>query len=667
MAKPAERPKDHRRMSKPELAERLAALQDTGGSDKELQTVLHELEVYQIELEMQVRELRESREALEESHNRYANLYDFAPVGYVTLSDHGMIQEINLTAASLLGIERRWLLDRSLSPWILPPDLAVFRSHLKQCRENGGKVKSSLRLVRRDKSAIPVELLSSYITDPITGAALFRSAITDLTDRKKAEADLDRFFNLSSDLICTVGTDGYFKRVNPAFERTLGYSVQELLSRPAFDFVHPDDREDSQAVFHRLAQDGASAIDYQNRYMTRDRAVLWLSWSTITSGDTLYCVARDITAKVNAREMIANQHNWLKEMVEGIPIPLFVMETATGAIVSMSKSRTDIEMSQSDTLLADRNGRKLPPEKWPRARAARGEELNNEQYIWRMPDRTLPVLISSRNIAEKFGRPAMTIIAIQDVSQLKKMEKFLHELVEKLEQERDLRERFVSTLTHDLRTPLTAARLNAQLLELSLTDPAPRLRAAGQVIRNIDRIDQMIGNLLDANRIRAGEKLPLNFTHFDLVHLVKSTLDDLSVVYRDRLILLPNEGPVVGTWSENGLRRVIENLASNAIKYGATGQPITVSIDTPSAEKVVVSVHNQGNPIPKEDQLTLFDQFRRTSSADRGDQKGWGLGLTLVKGTVEAHGGEVSVESDWTHGTTFRVMLPLASSAIKET
>ena len=89
--------------------------------------MLHELEVYQIELEMQVRELNESRSALEESHERYINLYDFAPVGYVTLSEQGMIREINLTAAEMLGVARQWLHERSLAPWIMAADLPLFR------------------------------------------------------------------------------------------------------------------------------------------------------------------------------------------------------------------------------------------------------------------------------------------------------------------------------------------------------------------------------------------------------------------------------------------------------------------------------------------------------------------------------------------------------------
>src|SRR5688572_5536390 len=131
---------EYRRMSKGELQERLHGLQSSSvdkslgkAREIELQAVLHELETYQIELEMQNRELNESREELEESHDRFVGLYDFAPIGYVTFDGQGIMKELNLTLATMLGVERKWLLERSLSPWIVRSDLPIFRKHMKLC------------------------------------------------------------------------------------------------------------------------------------------------------------------------------------------------------------------------------------------------------------------------------------------------------------------------------------------------------------------------------------------------------------------------------------------------------------------------------------------------------------------------------------------------------
>ena len=113
-----------------------------------------------------------------------------------------------------------------------------------------------------------------------------------------------------------------------------------------------------------------------------------------------------------------------------------------------------------------------------------------------------------------------------------------------------------------------------------------------------------------------------------------------------------------GFWSSDELRRALWNLATNAVKYGASDKPITISV-TRTAQGAQASVHNWGRPIPRDEQNELFRPFSRTHAAQVGGQKGWGLGLTLVHGCAEAHGGRVSVESTEEAGTTFRLELPL--------
>jgi PAS domain S-box-containing protein len=220
----------------------------------------------------------------------------------------------------------------------------------------------------------------------------------------------------------------------------------------------------------------------------------------------------------------------------------------------------------------------------------------------------------------------------------------------RLEEERDLRERFVATLTHDLRTPLTAAKLNAHMLARKGSDPAVLYKLTARLTENLDRADRMIRDLLDANRIRAGEGLPLEISECDLNALARETLEELSLVHGDRFVLNAHQA-IRGYWSCSGLRRIIENLCGNAIKYGSCEHPVTVSVAQDGPDEVSVSVHNWGPPIPPEDQKLLFQQYRRMDSA----QKGWGLGLTLVEGLAKAHRGTVRVESKRETGTTFTV------------
>jgi PAS domain S-box-containing protein len=114
--------------------------------------------------------------------------------------------------------------------------------------------------------------------------------------RRRAERQVDDIFDLSLDLLCVAGVDGYFKRVNPAFERTLGYTSAQLLSRPIVDFVHPDDRAATRHAIDSLARD--EAVDrFSNRYVRSDGEVRWLEWSTrvVPERGLMYAAARDVT------------------------------------------------------------------------------------------------------------------------------------------------------------------------------------------------------------------------------------------------------------------------------------------------------------------------------------------------------------------------------------
>jgi signal transduction histidine kinase len=183
-----------------------------------------------------------------------------------------------------------------------------------------------------------------------------------------------------------------------------------------------------------------------------------------------------------------------------------------------------------------------------------------------------------------------------------------------------------------------------------------RRELATNIDRNIDRTDRMIHDLLDANRIRAGQRSPLLIHAWDLGVLAREVYEELVLTFGDRFGLQADHG-VLGLWSADELRRALWNLAVNAVKYGAADKPITVTVNR-TPEGAEVSVHNWGPPIPVGDRAHLFRPFSRTLAAEGGGHKGWGLGLTLVHGCADAHGGRVTVESTQEAGTTFTISLP---------
>ena len=231
----------------------------------------------------------------------------------------------------------------------------------------------------------------------------------------------------------------------------------------------------------------------------------------------------------------------------------------------------------------------------------------------------------------------------------------LRQQVEELGIERELRERFVSILAHDLRGPLSAAKMSAQLL-IRRTDRVDDKgqSLAGRIERNLDRMDRMIRDLLDVSRVRGGQRLPLRLGRCDLGAVAEEVIEELSAAHGDRFQLAKSDG-ILGIWSHEELHRALWNLGTNAVKYGASDRPITTRIER-TPDGVRASVHNFGDPIPPEKRGRLFDLYSRLRE---GTGTGWGLGLALVRACAEAHGGRVSIgESSGEAGTTFVLDLP---------
>lgn len=225
-----------------------------------------------------------------------------------------------------------------------------------------------------------------------------------------------------------------------------------------------------------------------------------------------------------------------------------------------------------------------------------------------------------------------------------------------LRKEKDLRETFVSAMTHDLRTPITAARMSAQIIRKNPQNIENVHKQISRIIANVDRIDDMIQDLLDANLIKAGQVLPVNRVEWNLKNIAEETLSDLVVNYGPRFILNAPAN-LHYNCSKDAIRRILENLCSNAVKYGSSDTPIIITM-LEDAEHVFINVHNQGNIIPQNEINGLFGKYQRSTAAIASGQKGWGIGLTLVKGLVEAHNGSISVISNGSIGTVFKIELP---------
>lgn len=216
-----------------------------------------------------------------------------------------------------------------------------------------------------------------------------------------------------------------------------------------------------------------------------------------------------------------------------------------------------------------------------------------------------------------------------------------------------LREQFAAALVHDLRTPLSNAHLAAELIERASSLPQAQ-GLAKRILHNTSRIETMARELLDNLLFVNGEGLPLRIEQFDMAALAQEIVQHAATFHGVDIRL--DAVSVVGYWCRGSLQRALENLVSNAIKYGDHAAPIQLWVEG-TASRVKVSLHNEGKPIPIEETESLFQMYHRAEEA-RSNSVGWGVGLPFVRRVAESHGGSVLVSSTAGEGTTFTIDMP---------
>lgn len=218
----------------------------------------------------------------------------------------------------------------------------------------------------------------------------------------------------------------------------------------------------------------------------------------------------------------------------------------------------------------------------------------------------------------------------------------------------ELRHKVAAALSHDMRTPLSVVANGAQLL--ARTDDWSLVRkVAAKVQSNADRLEDMMAELLDALTFQGSAKIPLHLTRFDILELAQETREQYLPDAGGAVAIDVSGEAVTGYWCRASLRRALENLINNAIKYGDHGTIGIVARQTRG--RLMLSVHNGGNPIPEEQHDRIFDYLRRETGPLSAT--GWGIGLPFVKAVSESHGGSVTVDSSPALGTTFLIDIPV--------
>jgi signal transduction histidine kinase len=221
------------------------------------------------------------------------------------------------------------------------------------------------------------------------------------------------------------------------------------------------------------------------------------------------------------------------------------------------------------------------------------------------------------------------------------------------------RQMFLAILSHDLRNPLNCIRMAAQLIPRTKDNPGS-VEAVSMIETSTEAITRLISDLIDFALSGLGRAMPLNRGPVNLEALCREVVDSFRTTHPGRTLRFHSEGDITGVWDAGRLRQVVSNLVGNAIQHGSPDGPVELSVVS-EGSTVVLSVHNEGAPIPPEALATLFDplvRYATRESAARRSPGSIGLGLHIVREIVVAKGGTVEVASTAQEGTTFTVRIP---------
>jgi PAS domain S-box-containing protein len=464
--------------------------------------------------------------------------------------------------------------------------------------------------------------------------------------------------------------------VGPGDEELTGYPRHAVANDPALwkRLVHPDDRERVFAADTASNADGSDLFSEEYRIVRKDGQVVWvLDQAKLVRPEDRAPYWQgfqlNITPRKEAEQRLHDAHEHLRLMVDS-SLDAVVSMDMEGLIIGWNpQAETTFGWSAEEVL-----GHSLADTIVPHAhRAAHNEGLRRwhdtgegavlnsriEIQALRRDGRMIPVELAIVPVA--VGEETVFSGFIRDISERKRAQE---DLERALEVEREaaarlraldvMKDTFLQAVSHDLRTPLAAILGMAITLERGDVglDPEETRQLAGRIEHNARRLERLVTNLLDLDRLARGVLTP-TFEPTDLGDLVRRMVTDTDASGRHvevsaESIIVPVDPPKV--------ERIVENLLVNAIRHTPAGTSVHVSV-IGSADGVSIAVEDEGGGVPADLREKIFEEFRQGTGAPQ-PSPGVGIGLTLVRRFAEMHHGRAWVEEREGGGASFRVFLP---------
>ncbi|HEY3416349.1 MAG TPA: PAS domain S-box protein [Armatimonadota bacterium] len=517
-------------------------------------------------------------------------------------------------------------------------------------------------LLHRDGYRVVVETNGSPIFAEAGDFRGYRGVDRDITERKCAEEELrttterlQAVVNASPAAITAIDLEGRVIFWAPSAEALFGWSAGEAVGQ-SLPIVPPDKLEEHHR-FRERAQRGEALSNQEVVRRRKDGTFIDVSLSTAPLRDAAgqvygtVGVYVDITERKRAQQVIERERAFLSSAIDILPFPItFLSPSNELLLLNKSAKRLTMRWAVEDLrmarLLNPDTHAVVPPSERPSARALRGEVMEAQEYFATVPDgREIPLLVHAAPIYVE-GQIIAAVVASQDISELKAADR--------------AKDQFLMTLSHELKTPLTSI---IGWVQAAVKMPEVMPQALEVIERNALEQRQLLEELLDVSRI-IHDRLYLKPEPADLWSLVAHSAEGLMQVAKSRgitLILQPPDAPLPIRVDPVRIRQVVRNLLDNALKFTEAGGKITV-IGSRMNQTALLTVRDTGRGMRPEDIATLFSPFRKAGRPEEGG--GLGLGLALVKGIVEAHGGQITATSPGPgRGSIFTVTLPLREEA----
>ena len=468
--------------------------------------------------------------------------------------------------------------------------------------------------------------------------------------------ELDRFFTLNLDLLCIAGMDGCFHRLNRAWEKTLGYSLDELRLARFTDFIHPDDVAPTGDAVAKLAA-GEEVIGFVNRYRCKDGSYRWIEWHSTKGNDLIYAAARDITERKQAEEQLRNERDFAEGLVNTAPAIVLVLD-AEGRIVRINPFMETV----SGYTLAEVQGKDwfstfLPEGRREQVRSMFLSAINdiqtrgNVDTIVTRDGRERFIEWNDKTLKDAEGRTLGLLAIGQDITSRREAEEKLRILNETLEnrvQEEVAKNREKDTLliqqsrlatmgemmhnvAHQWRQPLSAITLLLQNI-LDEYDYGELTRdSLSEEVKTARRLADKMSTTIDdfRNFFRPDQRS----TVFNLRNSVREALNLVEASFNNNQITVTVAASedVLVTGFANEFSQVLLNVLTNAkdaiLKAGVGGQ-VAITVERKDGTGVV-RVRDNGGGIPEDVLPKVFDPYFTTK------ESGTGIGLYMSRMIME--------------------------------